>query len=252
MPRYPFGVLFLLAVAWPQIVPAAAPSVGVRDERAVAEFLRSKGANVHLDDAGRILSIEAIRSELVDDDLARLRTLRSLDALEIAGGAITDAGVAHLRSLVGLVRLYLHDIPLSDDGLAPLDGLTNLEALALQGTRITSAGLAHLKPLKQLEALNLARTRVDDDGLAHIAGLVRVETLCLERTRVSGEGLVHLKNMPRLRVLNLKECDVVDDNLETLVPHRALKMLYLHGTKVTKSHADRFKERMESIAVYFH
>lgn len=79
--------------------------------------------------------------------------------LNLAGTAVTDAGLQHLS------------------------GLTNLEWLDLSGTAIGDGGLQHLSGLKNLQHLDLSRTRVGDTEIERFrdfrlqAGLPEVRIL---------------------------------------------------------------------------
>ena len=172
-----------------------------------------------------------------------LGQLSALESLELGGSQITDQGLAAVRQLPTLLRLYLHDLELSDAGLQHLAGLKNLEALSMQQTQVKGPGLVHLKNLVGLQVLNLAQTGTTDADLVHLEGLTNLETLVLEGTRVTGGGLIHLKSLSRLRVLNLKACDVAAADLEHLVGIRSLKILWMKGTQVTRDEAKVVQEQ---------
>jgi Leucine-rich repeat (LRR) protein len=110
--------------------------------------------------------------------LVHVEGLSRLDTLSISSSTVTDAGLAHLRSLTNLQVLDLGDCPkISDKGLVHLKGLTRLRDLLLPGTQVSDAGLAHLKRLRNLQTLILHDTHVTDAGLAHLEGL---SSLCRE------------------------------------------------------------------------
>jgi hypothetical protein len=154
--------------------------------------------------------------QATDAVMAHVGTLRKLDCLIAANATgITDAGVAHLRSLVrldhldlnktsatgacladlaGLTRLHslhLHGLPVDDDDLANLARMTDLEVLGLGSTRIGDPGLAHLRPLTKMKVLRLMFTRVVGPGLANLAGMTQLESLPL-----SGSPLATLESIP--------------------------------------------------------
>ena len=84
--------------------------------------------------------------------------------LNLAGTAITDAGLASLGGLKNLQRLHLERTAVTDAGLAQLKGLAELRYLNLYGTKVTDAGLASLKGLSKLQSLYLWQTAVTDAG----------------------------------------------------------------------------------------
>jgi hypothetical protein len=99
-------------------------------------------------------------------DVARVKGLRHLTILWLAGTPVTDAGVAHLRGLKSLTGLDLSNTQVTDAGLAHLGGLKSLTGLGLSNTKVTDAGLAHVRELKSLQSLDLSNTKVTDAGLA--------------------------------------------------------------------------------------
>src|SRR5947209_5929419 len=54
-------------------------------------------------------------------------------------------GLAHLKGMAGLQRLWLNDTKVTDAGMAHLNGMTKLERLWLANTRVTDAGATNLE-----------------------------------------------------------------------------------------------------------
>ena len=63
----------------------------------------------------------------------------------IHGKDVTDADLAHVARMTGVVEVNLGGTGLGDAGLEHLKGLTNLQTLYLGGTKITDAGVADLQ-----------------------------------------------------------------------------------------------------------
>ena len=144
------------------------------------------------------------------------RAERPVIGVDLRGGAVTDAGLAHLRGFSRLQWLFLSGTRVTDEGLAHLRGLSKLYHLDLSGTRVTDAGLAHLRDLSELVVLNLSSTRATDAGLAHMRGLSRLHWLFLSGTRVTDEGLVHLRGLSKLQSLELSSTRVTDEGAAAL------------------------------------
>jgi Leucine-rich repeat (LRR) protein len=140
---------------------------------------------------------------VTDAGLACLAELSGLVSLSLTGcEQVTDAGVAHCKGLIRLRRLELGNTQVTDAGLAYIEGLTDLEELDLHGTLITDAGLVHLRRLAKLRALHLGYARLTDAGLAHLEGLTDLTTLNLENTEVSRPGVEGLRRyLPRVTVV---------------------------------------------------
>jgi hypothetical protein len=69
-----------------------------------------------------------------------------LEALELAGTRITDAGVDHLVKMTKLRLLAIYDTGITDEGALRLKALTNLTVLEL-GPNVSKLGASELKKL---------------------------------------------------------------------------------------------------------
>lgn len=100
-----------------------------------------------------------------DADLAKLAPLAAnLRWLDLAGTAVTDAGLTQIAGMRALVRLHLERTAVTDAGLASLWGLNELEYLNLHSTSVTDAGLTALKSLPRLRQIYLWQTQVTPDA----------------------------------------------------------------------------------------
>lgn len=83
---------------------------------------------------------------VVDDTtLARATERSKLLVISARGTKITDAGLAHLKSLKRLKRLDVANTLVTDDGLQHLETLKSLESLNVAGTRVTQTGIERLR-----------------------------------------------------------------------------------------------------------
>jgi uncharacterized membrane protein/YHS domain-containing protein len=96
-----------------------------------------------------------------DSELAKLAPLGpNVRWLDLAGTAVTDAGLAKLSALPNLTRLHLERTAITDAALPGLAGLPNLEYLNLYATAVTDAGLEPLQKMPKLKQLYLWQTKV--------------------------------------------------------------------------------------------
>jgi YHS domain-containing protein len=84
--------------------------------------------------------------------------------LDLAGTAVSDAGLARLSDMPNLIRLHLERTRIGDAGLARLATLNQLEYLNLYGTEITDAGLEQLQDLPKLKQIYLWQTKVTPEA----------------------------------------------------------------------------------------
>jgi hypothetical protein len=178
-------------------------------------------------------------------DLAPLRALRAndLDLLSLAEQAIADtqlANIAHLH----LRRLILEHTPLSDAGLAHLKTVNDLQTLRVANTRVGDAGLSHLQSLPNLVTLDLSNTLVTNAGLACLSAWSSLQVLLLAGTFVTDAGLVHLKPLTHLTALDLSRTAISDAGLDALQPLALLEDLGLADTSITAAGWERLRHTL--------
>jgi hypothetical protein len=219
------------------------------DARTIAELIR---LNVPLqrDGWGQVRWIEAARGELNDEALRHFPDLPQLEWLEIGGGNVTPAGVAHLKGCASLRRLYIHDLKLGDEVLACLSGLRNLEGLSLQHTGMTGKDLKHLGAIGSLTVLNLSDNEIADEHFAPVADLKKLEVLALQNTKITGVGLAALKGMARLNVLNLSNCRITDGDLELFASLPNLRIVWAAGCNLGEQAIRDLNERLPMLSIF--
>jgi len=105
------------------------------------------------------------KADFGDAQLAQLTVLGpNVRWLDLAGTAVTDAGLAALDKMPHLTRLHLQRTKLTDAGLRHVGSLAELEYLNLVGTAVTDAGLAGLRSLSKLRQVYLWQTQVTENG----------------------------------------------------------------------------------------
>ena len=136
-----------------------------------------------------------------DEGMASLKGMTSLARLYLRGTSITSAGLKNLTDLTNLTELDLADIGITDVGLSALAGLTKLRRLNLQASSVTDAGLDSIRGMTGLEELSLYRTKVTNAGLAKLANLKQLRSIDLRYSRVTAAGVHEL-------LASLPKCDV--------------------------------------------
>jgi hypothetical protein len=140
-------------------------------------------------------------SKLTDKTMAVVGTFTGLRELSLFKPAITSAGLAHLKDLKELRKLYLVDARVYDSGVASLKGLESLEELDLSGTAITSAAGATFRELPALKLLAVSKTRFGDGGAAQLKELKNLKKLEAVNTDVSVKAAMTLEaEIPGIRI----------------------------------------------------
>jgi Leucine-rich repeat (LRR) protein/tRNA A-37 threonylcarbamoyl transferase component Bud32 len=230
--------------------PKLDPAVAADDRRA-AEWVLAMGGNVSIRMQGRdkgiargkslppgsfrLICIDLGKTKLTDAGLARLKGLVNLQRLWLSETQVSDAGLAHLAGLTSLAHLGLGATQVKGPGLAHLAGLINLTDLTLYYTELRDAGLAHLAKQTSLTILNLGGTRISNAGLAHLAALTNLTTLHLADTGVTDSGLAHLEGLTNLTLLELSQTRITSVGLVHLKGLTHLEVLDLARTRVSDS-----------------
>ena len=155
------------------------------------------------------------------------------DGLEIefhlSGRNLRDTQLASIKQLAGVTALNLKRTKITDAGLEHLQDLTSLEILHLEQTAVSDKGIVHLSKLKNLRYLNLYGTSVTDSALPQLQHLKRLERLYVWKTKITAEGTAALeKAIPGLRVirgLNLDTVVIPDPNKPVERPTATLKFI---------------------------
>ena len=178
---------------------------------------------------------------LNDAALEPLRAL-PLTQLSLSTTQVTDAGMEVVGTLVGLERLYLHDLSLTDAGIEKLAPLSNLKWLSLNYNEISDVGLRTVAKMTELTQLRLNGTKVTDAGLAELSVLTRLTTLDADGLPITDQGLETIATWPQLEALSIWDARITDSGLAILGRMKSLRSLGVGRTKVTDaglSHLER-------------
>jgi hypothetical protein len=219
------------------------------EARAVAALVKL-GVPLQRDVLGRVRWIEAAHGEFSDEALSKLPSLPMLEWLEIGGGKVTAAGMAHLKGCTALRRLYVHDVHVGNDALAILTNIPRLEALSLQHTGIIGKGLKYLKPGGTLRVLNLSGNEISDEDIAQVARFAGLEVLGLQDTKVSGAGLAKLEGMAKLNVLNLSNCRIADKDLEHFALMPNLRIVYAADCNLSDKAIEELNQKLPLLSIF--
>lgn len=161
--------------------------------------------------------------QATDAGLARLRGMEHLERIYMwDASAVTDAGAAHLAAVPNLAYIHLSNSQITDEAIHSWQALPKLYGLSLQGNRFSDKALEYAAKIPTLRELFVGNgdgsggTTITDDGLAHLEGLANLERLDLQRSRVTDAGLVHLSKLERLHTLWLSGTQVTSEGLANL------------------------------------
>ncbi len=141
-------LLFFLGIGLATLGPRGlAQDKETERDQAVAVIQKLKG-KFAVDDKSPgkpVVKVDLHGRAATDKDLAALKGLVFVKAMDLGHSKITGAGLVHLKGLTRLEKLVLHDTQVGDAGLAHLKGLTRLQILDLEGTEVTDKGVKDLQ-----------------------------------------------------------------------------------------------------------
>jgi hypothetical protein len=155
-------------------------------------------------------SLRSLRELDVSNDYLDSAAIREigkctgLRKLRMPGAQLNNRNVASLRNLKQLLALDITGTHLGDNGIRTLVGvLPNLSGLALGETKvITDRGVRYLELLPKLRVLSLGHSwSVSDGGLVGLVNCRHLEQLNLYGSDVRGTDLSALRKLPKLRKL---------------------------------------------------
>ncbi len=189
------------------------PADQANQEKVTAAVERLGGK---VDTGDGILGINLKGRNVTDDDLAILKDLANLTALDLTNNPqVTDAAMQHLQGVRGLDQLLLNGTGIGDAGLAHIKGHSRLRDLYCGNPSVTDVGIANLHVLTDLRRLDLSDSRITDEGLVHLGKLSNLKGLLLQRTEVTDAGLAHLHGL-KLQTLSLAGTKTTDGGVEAL------------------------------------
>lgn len=180
-----------------------------------------------------------------DAVLQRLKS-RGIDALCLSGTDVTDQRLKTVGTLKSLKWLSMQDTNISDKGVAHLGELSMLNYLDLSRTSLSEP--MGIRKLTNLEVLQLDGTSLSDNGTQCFSGLTRLSELDLGRTAISNAAMAHVSKLSHLQFLRINETDVGNDSLEQIKSLRHLRLLAIQNTQINYAAVPVLME-LESLTV---
>ena len=233
---------------------------------------------------GRLAGLRVLRfygtpiPDSVLRQVANLRNLRTLDIFHKTADGLPPKAVPHLTddgapAIATLKQLtYLRISHVTDRSLSSIASLTALRELALCGKGFTSLGLIHVRRLKNLRRLEFIQTSIQPSaGIQLIRSMPptkRARSFSLNSTGEDGQtdfqftysskdaeatitGKVNVATLGQvaaivgLKDLRIADChEIADDALSQLHDVSTLKLLRLHGTKVSERALAALRENL--------
>jgi hypothetical protein len=92
-----------------------------------------------------ISSVDASGSQITDEDVVFIASLKNLQELDLSNTQVTNASLKHVARLKSLEKLWLDETKVTADGLAVLKEMPNLTKVSLAGTEVSDSSIINLK-----------------------------------------------------------------------------------------------------------
>jgi Leucine-rich repeat (LRR) protein len=208
-----------------------------------AAMVQKYGGRLRYEDDDKtkpVIGVSLAGSAVTDADLGHLRGWKLLQFLDLSDCKnVTDAGLAYLARLPELTELNLAGSGVRGDGLDHLKTADRLRALDARKTGATARHLAPLAALKNLERLTLDPV-ADERVLRFLAGLPNLKEIDLRGFPLTNRRLGLLQKMTGLERLEIQSNDITDRGLLTLKGLRNMKDLRLDSDSVSDAGLQAF------------
>jgi hypothetical protein len=135
------------------------------DSKSLNPWLRDRlpdAIGVYLD---RVTDVAVYPMLTTDDDVKIIGRFSHLRRLSLQGDRVTDAGLAHLKSLAELEDLYLNCDHITDAGIVNLRNMRHMKRLTIEGGNMTDSGLVSIDQMPDLQFLTACQNQVTEEGL---------------------------------------------------------------------------------------
>lgn len=153
-------------------------------------------------------------TDVVDDDLQLLSSVRGLRDLNLGATGISNSGMRYVTELKDLQALNLSGTKINDAGLVGLGQLRDLQTLRLRQTSVTGIAFRSGK-WRRLANLDLSLCPVSADGVAAFGGLSGLTSLVLDQTAINS-GMIESLARIRTQHLSLSRCGLTAADVERL------------------------------------
>lgn len=236
---------------WEHLGPARG-KVTIPDGHHVRLQLNSSGAKnlfwVDSLEPNDITQLIASRTELDDQEFAKLARLSGLHHLDVGSNNLTDAIAEGLAGLYELRYLSLsHMLGVGDELMITVAEIPNLEQVGIGGTSTTDDGLAALAGSQSLRGVDAGHTKITDKGVAALMAMPTIRAVRFysepEEFRRDGENHPEITDdvanalcgRPELELLDLSAARISDQGLARLAKSlKHLRQLRLDNTQITR------------------
>ena len=215
-------------------------------------MLQRAGATMLTNQRGETFSLSLSGEEAGDAELRHAAKIKTLTRVNLAGSHVTAEGIASLKSLQSLEELDISETPYADGALAVVAQFPALRTLHVRRCDwLDDADLSGLAGAKSLEQLVVLDSPITDRGLSELGNLRRLTHLWLSSCeQITDDGIAHLDGLSRLEQISLDGCSrVTVDSLWRLAEHPAIEGISINDVPVDRVGISRFTTAFPAIQI---
>ncbi|SFJ67198.1 leucine-rich repeat domain-containing protein [Planctomicrobium piriforme] len=186
------------------------------------------------------LELNLCRTNVGDDSVRQLTTLKELESLDLSETIVTDAGLQLFAKHPTLACLSVGGTPVTSTGLQFLPTLPELRYVGVDAAQLDEKLLVTLQGCPKLTSFILIKA--DDATVIRLVRHPSFRLLILQREAVTDQSLVLLATHPELTYLCLRDCAVTDAGVNAL--QLALPKLQV-DRKTTAESEQEWREMIE-------
>ena len=173
--------------------------------------------------------------------LAKWTKLRRLLATETD---LSDEGLKYLKSVKSLSDIDACGTLIKGPGLSALDGLTEIKHLNLARNGMRGCNFSQLPPLKKLIDLDLSGSAINDDACVNLNRLASLQYFNTAKNKITDVGISHLTGLKYLNQINLMGTLVTPASAVSLAKLPSLNHVILGDQQFSELGVIRFKKAL--------
>lgn len=197
-----------------------------------------------------ILGLYLDGTKLTDAGLKHVGSLKGLIKLTMNSTAITSAGFKHLKGMKNMRILKFEEVASVDDKIAPvLAGMKQLQIIGATGVKgITDRSIKSWYKLPDLHTMELRGTSVGDKSARLLKSLDHMHCYDLAQSKVTHKGLAQLKHYANVHSLAIDGKQASKGGLENVKNGLAFfQELYMYGPDINDEFFARSKKTLNGL-----
>jgi hypothetical protein len=166
--------------------------------------------------------------------------------MQLDGTKLTDAGMASVGKIPGLIELTLNETGITSAGFSSLKELKNVRILKFEDTAVDDKAAEVIKDMNKLQILGVTGVKgITDKSIELLQNLPDVHTMELRGTSVSDASVDMLSKLVRTHCYDLAQTKVTDKGMGYLKNYANVQSLAIDGKQGSEAGLQAVKSGMK-------